>query len=203
MIRRKVNKVQYQLDSKGIIELPFNEIKAILRGADDLIMSGGRNLLAKILKGSKEKKLLELQLDKSPVYGFFNKLIMRDILAKIDWSIENYYLEIKYDYRLPLLAFTKKGWEIEKDTYADELLEKLRGMLGAPDYTFLMELKDRDRGMILLLLNKIQATGDKRFIPLLEAWAEIDYKKVRKAIRDVIILLSKEVSSNSTLSDSG
>ncbi|GAB6279162.1 MAG: RQC-minor-1 family DNA-binding protein [Lentimicrobium sp.] len=204
MSRRKVNRVQYQLDSKGIIELPFNEIKAILRGADDLIMSGGRNLLAKILKGSKEKRLLELQLDKSPVYGFFNELTMGDILAKIDWSIENYYLEIKYDYRLPLLAFTKKGWEIERDTYADELLEKLRCMLDCEDYyTFLMELKDRNRGMILLLLNKIQATGDKRFIPLLEAWAEIDYKKVRKAIRDVITVLSKEVSSGDTSPNSG
>jgi len=203
MSGRKVKRVHYQLDSKGIKALPFDEIKAILRGADDLIMCGGRNLLAKILKGSKEHRLLELQLDKSPVYGYFNKLPIDDILAKIDWLIENYYLEIRYDYRLPLLVFTEKGWEIEKNTYADELLEKLKGMLCAENYTFLIELKDRNRGMILLLLNKIQATGDKRFIPLLEAWAEIDYKKVRKAIRDVITVLSKEVSSNSTLSDSG
>ncbi|MEW5759366.1 MAG: RQC-minor-1 family DNA-binding protein [Candidatus Thermoplasmatota archaeon] len=195
MSRRKVNRVQYRLNSKGIIELPTSEIKAILRGADDLIMKGGRNLLAKILKGSKEKKILELQLDKSPVYGFFKELTIEDILAKIDWLIENYYLEIEYDYRLPLLAFTKKGWEIEKDTYAYELLEKLRGMLDCEDYKFVIELKDRNRGMILLLLNKIQATGDKRFIPLLKAWAEIDYKKVRKAIRDVITVLSKEDSS--------
>jgi hypothetical protein len=40
-------------------------------GADDLIMSGGRALLAKILAGSKDKKLLELELDTSPVYGAF------------------------------------------------------------------------------------------------------------------------------------
>jgi len=45
------------LDSKGIIDLPFNEIKVILRGADDLIMTARRNMLSKILKGSKEKKL--------------------------------------------------------------------------------------------------------------------------------------------------
>jgi len=195
MSGRKVKRVHYQLDSKGIKALPFDEIKAILRGADDLIMRGGRNLLAKILKGSKEHRLLELQLDKSPVYGYFNKLPIDDILAKIDWLIENYYLEIRYDYRLPLLVFTEKGWEIEKNTYADELLGKLKSMVDAPDHTFLMGLKDRNRGMILLLLSKIQATGDKRFIPLLEAWAEIDYKKVREAIRDVITVLSKEVSS--------
>ena len=186
---KRVNRVPYRLDSKGIKELPFNEIKAILRAADPLIMSGGRNMLAKILKGSKEKKLLELQLDKSPVYGFFKELTIKDILAKIDWSIENHYLEIRYDYRLPLLAFTEKGWDIEKDTYAEELLEKLESVLDSKDYTFVMELKDRDREMILLLLSKIQSTGDRRFIPLLKAWAEIDYKKVRKKINRVIAAL--------------
>ncbi|MGV8150026.1 MAG: hypothetical protein ACLKAN_13595 [Alkaliphilus sp.] len=57
-----------------------------------------------------------------------------------------------------------------------------------------MKLKDRNREMIFLLLNKIQATGDKRFIPLLEAWAEIDYKKARKRIGKVIATLSAELS---------
>lgn len=188
---RRVNRVKYRLDPKGIKELPFHEIQVILRGADDLIMSGGRNLLAKILKGSREKKILELKLDKSPAYGFFKDLAIKDIMAKIDWLIINNYLAIEYDYRLPLLVYTEKGWEIEKDTYSDELLEKLKGMLTSADYSFLSDLKDRNRSMILLLLEKIQATGDKRFIPLLEAWADIEYKKVRKAIREVISHLSK------------
>jgi hypothetical protein len=34
-------------------------------------MSGGRAMLAKIMAGSKDKKLLELKLDQSPVYGAF------------------------------------------------------------------------------------------------------------------------------------
>jgi hypothetical protein len=39
---------------------PLNqqEIRFILRAADAIIASGGRTLLAKILKGSKEKKVL-------------------------------------------------------------------------------------------------------------------------------------------------
>lgn len=56
-------------DSK---QLPEEEIRAILRAADELIMQGGRTLLAKILKGSREKKVLALELDKCPVYGFFS-----------------------------------------------------------------------------------------------------------------------------------
>jgi hypothetical protein len=50
----------------------------------------------------------------------------------------------------------------------------------------LIHLKDRPRDLIFLLLEKIRARRDPRFIPLLEAWAEIDYKKVRARIHDVI-----------------
>ncbi len=189
---RKVNKVRYRLDAKGIKELPFAEIKAILRGADDIIMAGGRSMLAKILKGSREKKILELELDKNPVYGFFEDLTIDEITAKIDWLIINNYLDIKYDYRLPLLVYTEKGWEIEKDTYTDELLDKLQGLLETEDYSFVLDLKDRNRAMILLLLAKIKATGDKRFIPLLKAWAAIDYKKVKAVIREVIDSLERQ-----------
>jgi len=71
---KKVTRVPYELNANGIKSLPMNEIKTILRGADDLIMSGGRAMLAKILAGSKEKKLLELELDHIPVYGVFKEL---------------------------------------------------------------------------------------------------------------------------------
>ena len=55
---RKIQRVRYRLDAKSITALPFDEIAAILRGADTLIMSGGRSMLVKILKGSRDKKLL-------------------------------------------------------------------------------------------------------------------------------------------------
>jgi hypothetical protein len=43
--------------------------------------------------------------------------------------------------------------------------------------------------MIWLLLDKIAATGDPRFIPPLEAWKKLDYKKVQQRIRQVILQL--------------
>ena len=58
---KKAQRVRYTLDTKGLRLLPHEEIVAILRGADDLIMRGGRTLLAKVLKGSKEKKVISLQ----------------------------------------------------------------------------------------------------------------------------------------------
>jgi len=127
---RKVRRVPVYLDIGGISDLPFEEIKAILRGADDLIMRGGRSLLAKVLKGSKEKRVRELNLDKSPVYGYFRNLTIEEIKAKIDWVIENGYLRIEYDYRLPLLVYTgeagKSKWILIQTNYLRSLPELWR-----------------------------------------------------------------------------
>jgi len=187
---RKKQRVHYHLDTGGITYLPFDEIKAILRAADELIATGGRTLLTKILKGSKDKKVLEYGLDKCPVYGFYNHLTPPEIANRIDWVIRNGFLEIEYSGKLPVIIYSEKGWEIEKETYTDELLEKLTGLLGGKDYSFVMELKDRNRGMILLLIEKIRKTNNPAFIPLLRAWQEIDYKKVRAALQKVINDLS-------------
>lgn len=184
---KKVRRVPYTLDTRGIKELPREDLGAILRGADNLVMQGGRNLLAKILKGSRDRKVLELRLDRSPVYGYFRDLPLPDVLARIDWAIVHDYLEIAYDYRLPLLRFTEEGWEIERETYARELLRGFDELLARGPGPYDMEyLVDRNRGMILLLLDMVEATGDPKYIPLLEAWAEVDHKKVRQRIRRVI-----------------
>jgi len=187
---RKVRRVPYQLDTRGVKDLPLEEITAILRGADELIMSGGRSLLAKILKGSRDKKLLSLELDKSPVYGYYKHLTLADIQARVDWVIVHDYLDINYDYRLPLLRYTESGWEIERETYARELMEGFDDLLASGQTEFDMSyLKDRARDMILILLDMVEASGDARYIPILEAWAEVDYEKVRKRIGVVIELI--------------
>jgi hypothetical protein len=55
-----------------------------------------------------------------------------------------------------------------------------------PDMTY---LKDRNQQMILLLLEKIKETENRAFIPYLELWGTIDYKKVRVEIRTTISAL--------------
>jgi len=184
---RKVQRVPYTLDPGDIKDLPFDEIKVILRGADDLIMTGGRTLLSKILKGSREKRVMELGLNHSPVYGHYQDLSLEELKSRIGWVILNGYLDIKYDYRLPMLIYTMWGWEIERETYADELLEGFDQLLEDRENNLDMTyLKDRDRGMILMLLDKVEATKDEKYIPVLEAWEKVDYKKVQKRIRQVI-----------------
>jgi superfamily II DNA helicase RecQ len=189
---RKVQRVRYTLNAKGIRSLSQDEIAAILRGADELILRGGRNLLSKILKGSREKKVLELGLDKSVVYGFYKDLTLEEISARIDWVIKEGYLCLEYEYRLPLLAYTGKGWEIEKDTYSSELLREFDKMLEDGSRLFNVRyLKDKNRELIWMLLDKIEASGDRKDVPILESWEKTDYRKVGKRIRQVIQILNQ------------
>lgn len=189
---KKSPKVKVQLDSGDIRTLADQEIKAILRAADELIMTGGRNLLAKILKGSKDKSVLKHELQLSPVYGFYHELKLEDIMHRIDWMIRKGYLEIEYSDRLPLIVFSEKGWAIERETYAEELLLKLGSLLDGHDYSYVETLKDRNRGMILLLIEKIKGTGNARFVPLLRTWQAIEYKKVQAELQSAVQYLLKE-----------
>jgi superfamily II DNA helicase RecQ len=123
---RKTRRVPVSLDSRGVEPLSNEEIRIILRGADDLIMSGGRSLLARVLKGSKQKAVIEKELDHSPVYGAMRELSIDEITRRIDWRIEEGYLAIEYDYRLPLLKYTDAGWAIERDVLCDRVAGSAR-----------------------------------------------------------------------------
>jgi superfamily II DNA helicase RecQ len=167
---RKVRRVPYHLDPKDVRQLSQDEIRAIIRGAEDLITNGGRSMLAKILKGSRDKKLLENGLDDNPVYGYYNDLTLDEITARIDRAILDGYLDIYYDYRLPLLVFTREGLLIAEDIISDEHLVEFDEMIESGQEDFDMSyLKDLNRSMILQLLDKVGATGDPKYIPLLEA----------------------------------
>ncbi|MCL5073242.1 MAG: RQC domain protein [Actinobacteria bacterium] len=189
---KKTRRVSVSLHPQKSGPLSNEEIKAILRGADDLIMEGGRSLLAKILKGSKDKTILEKNLTNNPSYGYYKGLSIYEITSKIDWLIINRYLEIEYSGRLPMLIYSPKGWEIEKDTYTDEILSGFDRLINIGINSFnMLYLKDRARDMIMLLLDKIQESRDSKYIPILEAWKKIDYKKVRVRIDSVIRALCK------------
>jgi len=179
----KDQRVRYHLDPKNVDKLSPEELTAILRGADELIGSGGRSLLVKILKGSHAQDILRLRLDQCPVYGYFRNLSAENVLARIDRAILDGYLKVVYDSRLPLLVFTDAGWEIEKETFANELLAGFDELLKSSQPPYDMSyLKDRNRSLIWCLLDKIEASGNPKYIPLLEAWAQIDYKKIKQRI---------------------
>ncbi|SDI45328.1 RQC-minor-1 family DNA-binding protein [Natribacillus halophilus] len=169
------------------MKLSESDIRTILRAADDIIGQGGRSLLAKILKGSREKKVLQYELDQCPAYGCFHSAKLQDVIDKIDWMIDYDFLDIEYSGKLPMVVFTERGWQIESDQRADELLSEWNQWVAegrqSPDMGY---LKDRNRQMILLFIEKVRETQDRKYISYLQEWEKIDYKKVRAEIRATI-----------------
>lgn len=202
--RDREQRVPIEIDAGGIEALPLPEIKSILRAAEGIIARGGRTLLCKILKGSRDKSVLQHALENNPSYGFYRELGNEEIMARIDWTILHGYLRLEYFGRLPLVCYTPAGLALEIDIITDELRERLRQMAGTPiDLPFLESLKDAPRETLWQLLEKIEATGDPLFIPVLRAWGQVAYKKVRARINRVIAELERSCQAQKGISRSG
>lgn len=176
-------RIHYCLDPVDERSAPTEEeIKAILRAADELIYSGGRSMLAKILKGSKDKKLLEMKLDRCPSYGYYGNITINDITKRIDWMILNDYLKIDYNGRLPMIVFANKGWETYQPVYAAELFHQTRDVTDEASQEMIQQLKCTNREVVKLLLKKIGESKNSGFIKFLTKWEQEEVKKVRLLI---------------------
>ena len=182
---KKVRRVPVILDAGEIKDLPQEDIQMILRGADELISTGGRSMLAKILKGSKDKKIFEYKLNECPAYGYYQDMKLDDISKCIDWMIKKDYLRIEYDYRLPLLVFSEKGWQIEKETFAQELYRRMCLDVKEKKARVIFEMKEVNRQVVMCVLDKIEKDGTKEFLSYLEAWKMLEVKKVAARIIEV------------------
>lgn len=190
---KKVRRVPVVLDAGEIKDLPQEDIRMILRGADELISTGGRSMLAKILKGSKDKKIFEYKLNECPAYGYYQDMKLDDISKCIDWMIKEDYLRIEYDYRLPLLVFSEKGWQIEKETFAQELYQRMCLDVEEKKARVIFEMKEVNRQVVMCVLDKIEKDGTKEFLPYLEAWKMLEVKKVSARIAEVEKKISKRI----------
>ncbi len=190
---RKVRRVPVSLDAGEIKDLPQEDIRMILRGADELISTGGRSMLAKILKGSKDKKIFEYKLNECPAYGYYQDMKLDDISKCIDWMIKKDYLRIEYDYRLPLLVFSEKGWQIEKETFAQELYQRMCLDVEEKKARVIFEMKEVNRQVVMCVLDKIEKDGTKEFLPYLEAWKMLEVKKIAARIAEVEKKISKRI----------
>ena len=190
---KKVRRVPVVLDAGEIKDLPQEDIRMILRGADELISTGGRSMLAKILKGSKDKTIFKYKLNECPAYGYYQDMKLDDISKCIDWMIKEDYLRIEYDYRLPLLVFSEKGWQIEKETFAQELYQRMCLDVEEKKARVIFEMKEVNRQVVMCVLDKIEKDGTKEFLPYLEAWKMLEVKKVAARIAEVEIKISKRI----------
>ena len=190
---KKVRRVPVVLDAGEIKDLPQEDIRMILRGADELMSTGGRSMLAKILKGSKDKTIFKYKLNECPAYGYYQDMKLDDISKCIDWMIKEDYLRIEYDYRLPLLVFSEKGWQIEKETFAQELYQRMCLDVEEKKARVIFEMKEVNRQVVMCVLDKIEKEGTEEFLPYLEAWKMLEVKKVAARIAEVEKKISKRI----------
>ena len=192
---KRVRRVPLTIDSGDIKDLQEADIIVVLRAADDIVGQGGRNLLVKVLKGSRDKNVLAHDLDKSPAYGMYKSLSQDDIGHRVDWLIENDYLRIDYDYRLPLLYFTDKGWEIERETYSCEMYERFSKAAEDKDASIIEDLRDKtNRQVKIRVIELIREKGTPDLLPLVEAWAAVEVKKLKAALYSA----AKEITARNT-----
>lgn len=143
-------------------------------------------MLVKILKGSKDKKVLDYGLQDCPAYGFYHEQTMGEISYRVDWMIQKDYLRIDYNGRLPMLIFSEKGWEIERETFAEKLFQRFCQDVEEKNAVVIFEMKDVNGQVVFDVLEKIRNTGNMDFIPLLEAWKAMEVRKVSGRIGGVI-----------------
>jgi len=189
----KRRRVQYELNNGDIKKLSQDEIVAILRAADELIDTGGRSMLAKILKGSKDKKVLEYNLNNCPVYGFYSHLTIAEITNRIDFMIRKDYLRIEYNGMLPMLVFSDKGWEIEKQTYTQEWFERLTDMIQNKEVNLeiFQELLKVNRQVVFDVLELIRNKKNVEYCPILLLLKQFEVRKVRERIQSVMSSLEE------------
>ena len=187
----KRQRIRYELNTGEITKLQPEEIRVILRAADEMIVTAGRSMLVKVLKGSKDKKVLEYKLDECPSYGYYHDLTIEEIGKRVDYMIVKRYLRIEYSGRLPMLVFTDKGWEIECETYTSEWVCRFKEVVESKVLRLDMfeELKTVNRQVVFAMLDKIKEIGDKRYIPVLKTWQKGEVRKVRQKIEGVITVL--------------
>lgn len=167
--------------------LTRDEVLAVLRAADDLVGAGGRTLLAKVLRGSRDKRVLEHGLDKNPFYGYWRHLTEDQVLAHIDQCICRGFLKTVMSGRLPVLVFTPLGWDLERGQRVEEWLREWDKWLENGISPLNMEyLKGQDRQLVEEFLERVARTGNPRYIPFLKQWEAGEVKKVRAMIRRVI-----------------
>ncbi len=73
----------------------------------------GKSMIADILKGSKNEKLLSLGLDTLSTYGIMSDTLIRVIRSEIDWLIQNEYLLLT-DSEYPVLRLSAKSADVLK-----------------------------------------------------------------------------------------
>lgn len=86
-----------------------------------------------------------------------------------------------------MLAYTPRGWAIERETCAGEWLDKIDRYLDGRGEAVTPAMRNElHREVVLLILDRIEERGAPRYVAFLEAWRADTFKKVRQRIGQVL-----------------
>ncbi len=85
---------------------------SVLQCVFDMGGKYGRTTIARVLTGSVSKKILTINISKLGTYGVARDASMKEVLALIDWLIEENYLAYVEDSEFPVLVVTSKGLSV-------------------------------------------------------------------------------------------
>jgi len=163
-----------------------DEIDTILMAADEVIMRAGRNGLTLILKGSRSAKVFEKEWNQVETYGALAHLTRDEIARKVDWMIHHRWLRIEYDWALPLIAHSERGWERVQRLWVEKLLGEFETWVteGQPEQVW-PRIKTIHRQIKFQLLERIRAQQAHHLAPVLLAWRPHEVRKVQERIGGV------------------
>jgi superfamily II DNA helicase RecQ len=169
---------------EGHLEKPDEkELEVILMGADSIIpISGGRNYLTQLLKGSKSQVMKRNNAEESEHYGKLSNLTLKEIERRIDWMIVKEWLKLEQEWRQPHIRHTNKGWQRAKKLWVDKLIKLMENDIDA----FLLKIRDIHHEIKYQILDRVQEKELTSLTPLLLRWKEIGVRKVRKRINAIL-----------------
>lgn len=89
---------------------PSNSLAmSVLQCVFDMGGKYGRTTIARVLTGSVSKKVLTINVSKLGTYAVAKDASMKEVLALIDWLIEEKYLAFVEDSEFPVIVVTSKG----------------------------------------------------------------------------------------------
>lgn len=75
------------------------------------------------------------------------------------------------------MVFSEKGWQLEKETFAQELYQRMCLDVEEKKGRVIFEMKEVNRQVVMCVLDKIEKEGTEEFLPYLEAWKMLEVKK--------------------------
>jgi predicted nucleotidyltransferase len=183
---RKVRRVPVRLTPSDEPPAP-DEIDAILMAADEIIMRAGRNGLSLILNGSRAAKVIEQEWDQVENYGALSHLTQNEIARKVDWMIRHDWLDIEYDWALPMIVHSEQGWERVQELWIEKLLGEFETWVveGQLEQVW-PRLKSIHRHIKFQLLERIRAQRAHHLALVLLAWRPYEVRRVRERIGGVL-----------------